>query len=114
MPVHFDLCGLGQGFDRYSVPRRRAARRGDETLEQLVDWLPDYKGVPLFVWSPRSDTRDAGWGPSTDVSTLSRFARAIDALRKRLDSQRVVWVEGRHLGGRIELAESARRIRLSG
>lgn len=49
-PVCSQFSGLGQGFDRYSNPGYRSARDSAETLEQLLAWLPDYEGVPLFVW----------------------------------------------------------------
>jgi len=49
-PVCSQFSGLGQGFDRYSNPGYRSARDSAETLEQLMAWLPDYEGRPLFVW----------------------------------------------------------------
>jgi len=49
--AHLDAewSGLGQGFDRVGVssaPKRDAGA----TLGLLEDWLPDYRGRPLFVW----------------------------------------------------------------
>jgi len=49
--AHLDAawCGLGQGFDRVavsSVPKRAAGA----TLSMLEDWIPEYRGQPLFVW----------------------------------------------------------------
>jgi arylsulfatase A-like enzyme len=49
-PVCYQFSGLGQGFDRYSNPAYRSARNSKETLGQLLEWLPDYEGRPLFVW----------------------------------------------------------------
>ena len=49
-PVCSQFSGLGQGFDRYSNPGYRSARDSEETLAQLMSWLPDYEGRPLFVW----------------------------------------------------------------
>ncbi len=49
--AHLDAAwsGLGQGFDRVAVsaaPKRDAGA----TLSVVEDWLPDYRGRPLFVW----------------------------------------------------------------
>jgi len=41
--------GLGQGFDRVSAPHE-AQRDGGETIADLVAWLPEAEGLPLFVW----------------------------------------------------------------
>lgn len=49
-PVNYRFTGLGQGFDRYSTPAVRTMRGSVETLQELYRWLPDYEGVPLFVW----------------------------------------------------------------
>ena len=49
--AHLDAewSGLGQGFDRVgvsSLPKRDAGA----TLGLLEDWMPDFRGRPLFVW----------------------------------------------------------------
>ncbi|RKY21011.1 MAG: hypothetical protein DRQ55_05745 [Planctomycetota bacterium] len=42
--------GLGQGFDRVSWPRVAAQRDGVDSIDELLSWLPDADGRPLFVW----------------------------------------------------------------
>jgi len=49
-PVNYRFTGLGQGFDRYSTPAVRTMRGSVETMQELYRWLPDYEGLPLFVW----------------------------------------------------------------
>jgi hypothetical protein len=55
-------------------------------------------GVPLHVWSlvPLEDlpSQATEWGTITCIATGQEFQNAIDALRRDLDSQRVLWVEG--------------------
>jgi arylsulfatase A-like enzyme len=68
--------GLGQGFDRVSWPRIEAQRPGDQTLQELLDWLPDAEGRPLFVWlhlfdahtpyEPPADAAARHWDPDRD------------------------------------------------
>ncbi len=66
-------------------------------------------GVPLFVWSiPAQDgAPPAAWGEERDVSTYKRMRGALGDLRKALQSQIVVWVEGSYLSHEIELTEKA-------
>ncbi len=49
-PVTSQYSGLGQGFDRYSNPKRWSARDSRESIEQLEWWLNDFEGRPLFAW----------------------------------------------------------------
>ncbi len=49
-PVDFNYCGLDQGFDRYSIPHMAEVRGSRGTLDQVLEWLPHYDDVPLFVW----------------------------------------------------------------
>ena len=41
--------GLGQGFDRVSWPPHKP-RRAEETVADVLRWLPERDGRPLFVW----------------------------------------------------------------
>ncbi len=41
--------GLGQGFDRLSAPQV-PQRDSAETVADLLAWLPEFEGRPLFVW----------------------------------------------------------------
>ncbi|HYO14597.1 MAG TPA: hypothetical protein VE685_15485 [Thermoanaerobaculia bacterium] len=63
--------------------------------------------VPLFVWSlekPKKNPALDAWGPVEDISSLSKLHRAFGRLESELESQRIVWVEGRHLPQSIALA----------
>jgi arylsulfatase A-like enzyme len=69
--AHLDAewSGLGQGFDRVGVsaaPKRDAGA----TLGVLEDWLPDYRGRPLFVWLHLFDAHTP-YGPPQPM--LARF-----------------------------------------
>lgn len=72
-------------------------------LEQL--------GVPFEVWvvgKARRETRRR-WGDAVrSVSSVDSFGRAVDDLAERLDHQRIVWLEGRHLPQEIVLTDRAR------
>jgi hypothetical protein len=61
--------------------------------------------VPLYVWSlygPKAPGV-ARWGGAEDVSTLQKLYRAFDKLKGDLETQRIVWVEGRHLPQSVTL-----------
>jgi len=71
--------------------------------------------VPLFVWSlaPRTADRvSEAWGETQDVSSYPKLRVAFDQLRRELDSQQMVWLEGRHLPQEIALSPEARGIEL--
>jgi hypothetical protein len=55
--------------------------------------------VPLFVWSLYGANAPAtkGWGTAEDISTLPKLRKAVDKLRAELESQKIVWIEGRYL-----------------
>ncbi len=69
--------------------------------------------VPLYVWSlygPKAPGV-AQWGGAEDVSTVQKLFRAFEKVRDDLDSQRIVWVEGRHLPQSVSLSPGAGSIR---
>jgi hypothetical protein len=70
--------------------------------------------VPLFVWNLYGEaTPDAkSWGGGEDISTIEKLEQAVDRLRTALDSQRIVWLEGRHLPQSIALTPAARGVEL--
>jgi hypothetical protein len=71
--------------------------------------------VPLFVWSLDNRTADrvaAAWGEAEDVSSFPKLKVAFGRLRQELDSQQMVWLEGRHLPQEIALSEKAVGIEL--
>lgn len=65
--------------------------------------------VPLYVWTLREPTRAqaAAWGPGDKVAALRGVYKGVNDLKEDLESQRIVWVEGRHLPQSITLAPAA-------
>jgi hypothetical protein len=69
--------------------------------------------VPLFVWSLEDrDPEGSPWGEVTGVGTRSALRAAYARLRETLDSQRVLWVEGRYLPQEIGLSDAAAGVQL--
>jgi hypothetical protein len=72
--------------------------------------------VPLFVWSLQKPKKNpaalAVWGNVEDVSSLSKLERAVDRLKEEMASQRIVWVDGRHLPQSITLAPGTAPVQL--
>jgi hypothetical protein len=72
-------------------------------------------GVPLFVWRvvTRKEAKEglpplAGWPDARLVDRLRGLAAGVGELRKSLDAQRIVWLDGTHLLRDLELSETAR------
>lgn len=66
--------------------------------------------VPLFVWSLESPKKNPGlavWGDVEVVSSVPRLSKAVAKLRREMESQRIVWLEGRHLPQSIALSPAA-------
>jgi len=72
--------------------------------------------VPFYVWSlagAQPGVPAAAWGAFEDISHVQAFRLAVDRLRRDLDSQSIVWVEGRHLPQDIALSDDAAGIELA-
>jgi hypothetical protein len=72
--------------------------------------------VPLYVWSfaePSGRPMEKAWGEAEDISSLSGLERAVAKLRKDLDHQSIVWIEGRHLPQEIGVAAGERELALA-
>ena len=69
--------------------------------------------VPLYVWSvgPLAPAF-AGWSEAVDVSTEKGFKDSAKKIRADLESQRIVWVDGKLLPQTIDLAPGAAEIAL--
>ncbi len=52
------------------------------------------------------------WGNAIDISSPKRLAKAYGRLDKRLDRQRVVWLDGLHLPQSISLHPKVTGVRL--
>jgi hypothetical protein len=70
--------------------------------------------VPLFVWSLYGPNTAAAkrWGEAEDVSTVYKLSAAVARLRRELEAQRIVWLEGRHLPQAIALSPNAQGVDL--
>jgi hypothetical protein len=82
--------------------------------EMPVEWTRGFLRalrVPLFVWTNDRKTASA-WGTANVLSTIPEFRNAIAALTKAVESQRIVWLEGRHLPQSISLSPEARGVTL--
>lgn len=68
--------------------------------------------VPLLVWSttPPSQATTKRWGEIHEISSATRFERAVKKLAVLLDRQSIVWLEGFHLPQQISLAAGPRRL----
>ncbi len=53
-------------------------------------------------------------GPVVEVASIQQLKAALDALRRQLDRQRIVWVEGHHLPQRVTLTPAAIGARWAG
>jgi hypothetical protein len=62
--------------------------------------------VPLAVWSVERGVADGVWGPASDISDLGKLIKISNRLMEGIQSQWVVWIEGRHLPSAIELASN--------
>jgi hypothetical protein len=92
---------------------------------EVRQFLKDLQ-VPLLIWwtgLPSSvniseDRRPlrvkTAWGAATDISSVSRFRQAIGVLRRELDGQSTVWVEGSHLPQSITVSEQSKKLHLTG
>ena len=74
--------------------------------------------VPLVTWQltpPRGDEsrKETSWGPIFDVTDWGGLGIALRELRELLNSQFLVWVEGRHLQREITVSSEAPGIRLA-
>lgn len=69
--------------------------------------------VPLHVWSLEgTPSSSSDWGPTEDISSLSKLRGAVDRLRQELETQEIVWLEGTHLPQQIALSDQAKGIEL--
>ncbi len=86
-----------------------AARSGSWSGEAVRRFLAELR-VPLVVWTTRPLDR-AGGGfcrGATPLKDSRRYLSALNDLRKLLEKQQILWVEGRYLPREIMLADDAR------
>lgn len=65
--------------------------------------------VPIVVWDPeKTPAAHLGeWGEARSVGSLEKLANAFDELKKELDRQWIVWLDGRHLPQEVTLTPAA-------
>ena len=107
------------GMNSVARNRRRAVvlllghRPEDESAyrpEQVSAYLASL-GVPLQVWTSHPNVaKKLGWNDVVRVGDLAEFRRAFVALRKLLDRQHILWVDGRHLPQDLVLTEKAKGV----
>jgi hypothetical protein len=88
-----------------------ASRYGAETVRRFLAALR----VPLYVWTLNPSAVGSlalSWGPAVEVKSGIKLITAVDTLRRDLDSQRIVMVDGRHLPQSIRLGPPARNVEL--
>ncbi|HEY7215721.1 MAG TPA: hypothetical protein VIC28_13905 [Thermoanaerobaculia bacterium] len=70
--------------------------------------------VPLFVWSLYGTDAPAAkrWGEAEDISSIYKLSAAVARLRRELEAQRIVWLEGRYLPQAIALSPTAQGVDL--
>lgn len=71
--------------------------------------------VPLYVWTvvkPQASPSPslAAWGDVEDASTLGKLGKAFQELKEDLESQILVWVDGRHLPQSVTLSPAAAEV----
>ncbi len=129
------------GRETYAGHRRRVVVLvvGDKPADASRFRLPAARRylaglrVPLQVWSvrepasdvyrPRSGPRPAEdapmidaaeLGPVVEIDSVQELKAALNDLRRQLDAQRIVWVEGHHLPQQVELSAAASGVRWAG
>ncbi len=129
------------GLHAYAGHRRRIVLvvAGERPVDRSRFGLPAVRRylsrlrVPLVVWRLREPASDvyrpgrgsrpvgeapvldvAELGPAVEVSSLRQLKAALAALRRQLDAQRIVWVEGHHLPQQVELGAAAEGVRWAG
>ncbi len=87
-------------------PAEDASRHEAAAVRRFLSQLQ----VPLVVWRV-GDAIDTWpeWGPGEDVHHFRGLQSAARRLADRLDRQRIVWLEGRHLPNAIRITQAAKQ-----
>ena len=81
--------------------------------QQVRGYLTSLR-VPLAVWTTEEAMEsDTAWGPAASVSSVNRLEKAFAGVKRDIDRQRIVWLEGIHLPQSISLSPAAKGIRLA-
>jgi hypothetical protein len=128
-PMHFAEAVAIAGLAAHGTHRRRAVvallgeahgERSQYAAEAVSGYLRQLH-VPLAVWRFTGESTQSEWPEARFVGLKpgarkvpEAFEEALADLRRTLQRQRIVWLEGRHLPQEIELSPTAGRIRLAG
>ena len=96
------------------APKKRISAQLGLNVKTVRRYLEKVR-VPLFVWAlvdPPSRPDLTRWGAVEDIRTVARLRKAFRALEENLESQRIVWIDGKHLPQEIVLSEKAVGIEL--
>lgn len=96
------LLVLGTGPDRASTG----------SPDEVRGYL-EATNVPLFVWTTSPGRHADAWGETKAVTSPSEFNKAWFSLRRHLDNQVIVWLDGAYLPNDIELSPTARGVDLA-
>ncbi len=86
----------------------------DDESETPVEWTRGYVRalrVPLFVWTKKKPMA-AAWGKTDVLTSVGDLSDAVRKVTKAVASQRIVWLEGRHLPQSVSLSPKARKVTL--
>lgn len=87
------------------APNDSSRLRPQQTREYL-----QAAGVPLHVWTLGHVDGLEAWGGVEDITSLHGFSAAFDALRRDLESQRIVWLRGDFLPDEVQLTDAGARV----
>ena len=116
-PVSLAVAGLtaARGRPRIVVAliHPQSSDASGSTWQEVRRYLETLR-VPLHLWTPGSPERfsereRAEIGEVRPVRWAVQFRKAVQELRRDVDSQAVAWVEGIYLPREIELSEKARK-----
>jgi hypothetical protein len=121
-PRRFTDATAVAGLNAFGSYARRAvvlvlgATSDDESRHQpgMVRRYLESVRVPVHVWSLAGKKAKAAaqWENVRDISSYFGLADAFDDLREDLDTQWIVWLEGRHLPQEVALAPWVRDMEL--
>lgn len=69
-----EVSGLSQGFERVSAPLL-GTKSGEESVDQLLEWIDEFRGQPVFAWLHLYDPHAPYESPDFDQAFLEE-ARA--------------------------------------
>ncbi|MHC4376143.1 MAG: sulfatase-like hydrolase/transferase [Planctomycetota bacterium] len=69
LPLYHQFTNLGQGFDRFSNPREKNQRPGNDSLDDLLSAMGSYPDEPIFAWLHVYDAH-APYIPPEDMERL--------------------------------------------